>query len=116
MLKLLRIGLNSNNYNKKVISIYKYYLRLLKFENIINSEHLPYLEFAKKAALESTAIGADKHIQLMDKFLKYRFSNGSLTDEELSLMEGIVNEFCKNKKASISGEDKFEFMFIENLG
>ncbi len=115
-LKILQIAITSNNYNKKVVSIYKYYIRLLKFENIVNSEHLPYLEFAKKAASESTVIDADKHIQLMNKFLKYRFSNTVLTDEELSLMESIVKEFCKNKKASISGEDKFEFMFIENLG
>ncbi len=115
-LKLLQMNLTSNNYNKKVISIYKYYIRLLKFENIVNTEHLPYLEFAQKVASESTIIDANKHIQLMNKFLKYRFSNDALTEDDLLFMENVVKEFCKNKKVAISGEDKFEFMFIENLG
>ena len=108
--------MNSSDYKKKVTAVYKYYIRLLRFENLINTEHLPYLEFAEKVAAESNVIEGEKHIELMKKFLKYRFSEEVLTDDELLFLKNVVNEFCKNKKKSISGEEKFEFMFIQNLG
>ncbi|MBQ4120247.1 MAG: transglutaminase domain-containing protein [Clostridia bacterium] len=115
-LKLLKMSISSSNYNRKVTAIYKYYIRLLRFDNIVNTEHLPYLEFAQRVAAESTVIEGEKHIILMNKFLKYRFSDQVLTDDELLYLEEVVTEFRQNKKKLISGEDKFEFMFIENLG
>ena len=115
-LKTLEKNIKSKNYRKKVTSIYRYYIRLLKFEKLDNSDQLPYLEFANRVAKESTSISAEQHVTSMQLFLKYRFSEQSLTKEELKYLENAVTEFSKNKKKALSGEDKFEFMFIENLG
>lgn len=113
---ILKKNIGSTNHDRKVISIYKYYLRLLKFENLINTEQLPYLEFAHKVAKESTTITAEQHIRIMDIFLKYRFSEQKLTEDEIKYIENVVYEYRQNKLNSLSGEEKFEFIFVENLG
>ena len=89
---------------------------MLKFENLVNTEQLPYLKFAKKVAKESTVITAEQHIKTMDIFLKYKFSDQPLTQDEIKYIENTVSEYRINKLKSISGEEKFEFIFVENLG
>ena len=109
-------NIGSTNRDRKVIAIYNYYIRLLKFENLINTEQLPYLQFAHKVANESHTLSAEQHIRLMDIFLKYRFSNQILTEDEIKYIENTVSEYRRNKLKAISGEEKFEFIFVENLG
>ena len=89
---------------------------LLTFENIANTEHLPYLKFAKKIAMESNAITAEQHLKVMEIFLKYRFSNEALSESEISFIKNAVKEYRKNSTKGRSLEDKFQFMFIDNLG
>ncbi len=113
---IIKKNIRSTNHDRKVLAIYDYYTRLLKFDNIINTEQLPYLKFAQKIASEGTAISAEQHIHTMDIFLKYRFSNQALTKDEIKYIENTVAEYRKNKLKEISGEEKFEFIFVENLG
>ena len=115
-LSILKNKLSSRDYNKKVLSVYQYYMRLLTFENIANTEHLPYLKFAKKIATESNAITAEQHLKVMEIFLKYRFSNEALSESEISFIKNAVKEYRKNSTKGRSLEDKFQFMFIDNLG
>ena len=113
---LVKKNIGSTNYNRKVLAIYNYYIRLLKFDNLINSDQLPYLKFAEKVAKENTVITAEQHIKLMNVFLKYKFSDQPLTQDEINYIETTVSEYRINKLKSISGEEKFEFIFVENLG
>ena len=113
---LLKRNIGSTNRDRKVLAIYNYYVRLLKFESIVNTEQLPYLKFAQRISKESTVISAKQHIRTMDIFLKYRFSDQALTEDEIKYIENTVFEYRKNKLKSISGEEKFEFIFVENLG
>jgi len=115
-LNILNKNINSAEYDKKILSIYKYYIRLLHFENIINTEQLPYLEFTRKIAEKSNAIDAEKHTQIMYIFLKYRFSNEALTQNEIEYLDSAINEYRTNSKEKLSREEKFQFMFIDNLG
>ncbi|MBE6762594.1 MAG: transglutaminase domain-containing protein [Ruminococcaceae bacterium] len=115
-LGLIRRNINSTNRDRKVLAIYNYYISLLKFENLVNTEQLPYLKFAHRVANESTTINAEHHIRMMNIFLKYRFSNQPLTEDEIKYIENTVFEYRKNKIKAISGEEKFEFIFVENLG
>ena len=116
MLAILNRQISSSNYKQKVESIYKYYLRLLKFENIVNTDQMPYLEFADKASKESTTIPPENHMAAMKIFLKYRFSETDLTAEELNFLEAFVKEYRQNATKGLSLEEKIQFKLIENLG
>lgn len=113
---LVTKNMGSTNRERKVVAIYSYYVRLLKFENLVNTEQLPYLKFAHTVANESSTISAEKHIRMMNIFLKHRFSDQALTEDEIKYLENTVAEYRKNKLSAISGEEKFEFIFVENLG
>ena len=113
---LVKKNIGSTNYNRKVLAIYNYYIRLLKFDNLVNSDQLPYLKFAKLVAKENMVITAEQHINTMNIFLKHKFSNKPLSQDEIKYIENTVFEYRTNKLKSISGEEKFEFIFVENLG
>lgn len=115
-LYILKKNIKSPNYKHKVESIYKYYVRLLKFENIVNTEQTPYLEFAQKAADESTSISPEMHTKAMSIFLKYRFSEDTLTDDELKYLEDFIFEYRNGAAKGLALEDKIQFKLIDNLG
>ena len=112
----LKKNIGSVNYNKKILSIYKYYMRLIDFEKIDNADALPYQKYAKHIAQNSDALTPEQHIRMMDIFLKYRFSNQSLTEDEIQFIESTVTEYRINSTKELSLEEKFEFIFINNLG
>lgn len=115
-LGILKKNIKSSDYKCKVEAIYKYYIRLLKFENIVNTEQLPYLEFAKKASDESTSLAPEMHIRTMEIFLKYRFSEYKLSEDELKYLEDFVLEYRKGALKDLTLEDKIQFKLIDNLG
>jgi transglutaminase-like putative cysteine protease len=113
---ILNRRMNSEDYNKKISTIYRYYMQLLNFENIINTDRLPYLKFARRITKESKVIDAEKHIKIMELFLKYRFSKEKLTNEEINYLQKTITEYRKNTPKGLSLEDKIQFSLIENLG
>lgn len=115
-LNSLKKNIRSVNYNKKILSIYKYYIRLVDFEKINNSDALPYQKYAELIAQNSNALTPEQHTRMMDIFLKYRFSNQKLTDDEIQFIESAVAEYRANSTKGLSLEEKFEFIFINNLG
>lgn len=112
----LRKVLHKGNREKRVTSIYRYYNRLLKFENIDNDEQLPYFEYAKKVCESSDRLRGEQHMRAMNIFLKHRFSNEPLTENELTCLENLAVEYRNNSLKQLTGMEKFRFMYIENLG
>ncbi len=115
-LSILKKNITSSDYKRKIESIYKYYMRLLTFENIVNTDSLPYLEFARKASSESTVIAPEKHLKAMNIFLKYRFSEYGLSEDEIKYLESLIAEYRKESPKGLSLEDKIQFKLIDNLG
>ena len=115
-LSILKKNITSSDYKRKIESIYKYYMRLLTFENIVNTEQLPYLEFARKASSESTVSAPEKHLKAMNIFLKYCFSEYGLSEDEIKYLESLIAEYRKESPKGLSLEDKIQFKLIDNLG
>lgn len=109
-------AIQSGDYEQRVSAIYKYYSRLLKFENIQNTEQLPYMKYAELICNTSTRLRGEQHLRAMSIFLKHRFSNESISENELKCLENLCVEYRKNSIAQISGKEKFRFKFFENLG
>ena len=115
-LYILKKNIRSGSYKHRIKSIYNYYMRLLTFESIVNTDKLPYLKFAQKISKESTKVTAEKHIRTMELFLKFRFSENTLTQDEIKYLVDVVEEYRKNATKGLSLEDKIQFKLIDNLG
>lgn len=115
-LHIIKKKIYSANYNKRIESIYRYYMRLLAFESIVNTDRLPYLKFARKISKESTAVKSEMHIHTMELFLKHRFSAEALTEDEINYLINVVTEYRKGAIKGLSLEDKIQFKLIDNLG
>ena len=116
VISALNLAIKQGEVNKRVNAIYRYYTRLLRFENIQNKENLPYMEFARIAAKSCKALKGDEHIKAMEIFLKHRFSNTQITSDELECLKNTALSYRKKSLKMLKGSEKFKFMFIENLG
>lgn len=115
-LGVLNRSLRQTEPNRLVVAIYRYYHRLLKFEKLENSENLPYLTFAAYICEQSDCLQGDRHLLAMEIFLKHRFSQYTLNEEELMVLQTLVIEYRRASLKQLSGSEKFRFMFIDNLG
>ena len=116
VLSSLNSAIKQGVVNKRVNAIYRYYTRLLRFENIENTDNLPYMEFAKVAANNCKALQGDGHTKAMEIFLKHRFSNTAITVDELETLKNTALTYRKNSLKLLKGAEKFRFKFIEILG
>ena len=107
--------MNSNSKSKKIIKLYDYYNNLLKFEKIENTQKLSYIKFAEKVGSLSTKLSAKKHLDIMRIFLKYRFSNDDISDEEFAFIQKTLVDYKNEFLSTLSKLDKLKFMYINNL-
>ena len=101
---------------ESIVAIYKYYKKLLIFEGMNPKEQIPYMEFTDKICNSCKILNGEKHKSSMLIFLKYRFSNEEITENELNYLKDFITEYRKRSLKAVSGEEKFKFMFIDNLG
>lgn len=98
-----------------VMVLYKYFNRLLLFENIKNTDMLPYLKYAIKSAKESRALSQEESLFLMNIFLKAAFSNTEISEEDLASATACVEEYKKALIKKLSFKEKIVFIFIKAL-
>ena len=113
---ILNRSLKDGNYKQKVNAIYRYYNRLLKFEGIVNTQNMQYLEFAEYICEKSERLKGEEPLEAMLIFLKYRFSNQQLSEAQLSCLENIALGYKNTSLKQLKGKEKFKFKYIENLG
>lgn len=101
---------------QSVVAIYKYYRKLLIYEGINPEDQIPYLELTDKICKSCKILNGEQHKTAMLIFLKYRFSNEEITESELSCLKDFITEYRKASLNAVYGEEKFKFMFIDNLG
>lgn len=101
--------------NKAVVTLYKYFNRLLLFEKIENSEMLPYLRYAKKAAKESRALQEESSLFLMNVFLKMAFSEHEISNDEIISAELCIKEYKKALMKKLNFKEVILFVFIKGL-
>ena len=100
---------------KAVLALYKYYNRLLLFEKIKNTETLPYLRYAKKAAKESRALQEESSLFLMNIFLKTAFSEHEIITDEVISARLCIEEYKRALIKKLSFKEKIVFIFIKAL-
>ncbi len=112
----LKSSLLQTDRERQIAAIYRYYNRLLKFEELENKNNLPYLTYAAYICEKSDRLQGDRHVLAMEIFLKHRFSQDELTDEECLVLQALVTEYRKASLEQLAGSEKFKFKFIDNLG
>ena len=101
---------------ESIVAIYKYYKKLLIYEGMNTKGQIPYLEFTDEICKSCKILNGEQHKTSMLIFLKYRFSNEEITENELNYLKNCITEYRKRSLKAVSGEEKFKFMFIDNLG
>ena len=77
---------------------------------------MQYLEFAEYICEKSERLKGKEPLEAMLIFLKYRFSNQQLSEDQLSCLENIALGYKKTSLKQLKGKEKFKFKYIENLG
>ena len=85
------------------------------FEKIKNTETLPYLRYAKKAAKESRVLQEENSLFLMNIFLKTAFSEHEITTDEILSANICLEEYKKALIKKLSFKEKILFIFIKGL-